>query len=109
MFDGQPEASPLLRTFDPPKPVWVDLAKAYAHLPAQVDGTSSPTVRDKGMTFKDTVVGELHAWVRTPGGAWLGLVSYTVKVFAAGGIPVRDLVARSTIAERGKGETEPPF
>jgi hypothetical protein len=66
-------------------------------------------VRNRGLTLSDTVTGELHAWVRSSRGGWLGLVSYAVPWFGFGTIPVRQLVARAALAERRPGETEPPF
>lgn len=109
MFEQMAEhPSPLGRVHNPPLPVWVDLAEIYRHVPGPVDSTPTTLVRNRGMSFNDLVTGDLYAWVRTSTGAWIGLVSYSVKA-PFGEVRVRHFIAREAIRKREKGETEPPF
>ena len=93
------EPSPLGRVYDPPQPVWVNLAEVYRHVPGPVGGRPSSFVHDRGMVFDGTVTGDLYAWVRTARGAWICLVSYSVNA-AFGTVRVRHFVASEAIAKR---------
>jgi hypothetical protein len=109
VFDQAAQDNPeLVRAFDPARPVWVDLAQAHRE-EVRPEKPPAAQVRNRGLTVSGTVPGELHAWVRSARGGWLGLVSHSVPWFGFGSIPVRQLVPGAAITERRKGDTEPPF
>uniref|UniRef100_UPI003F49594B hypothetical protein n=1 Tax=Saccharothrix espanaensis TaxID=103731 RepID=UPI003F49594B len=98
------------RVATPVTPVWVDLAVVHAPLTGTTATTGRTAARGPGVEFQGQVPGELHAWARTTGGTWLGLVSYhapTPHVLRT--VPVRHYVPRHALQQRRKGETEPPF
>lgn len=109
MFDQAAQGHPeLVRAFAPARLVWVDLGQAHRELP-RAGKPVPPVARNRGVTLEGTVPGELHAWVRSARGGWLALASFSVPWFGFGGILVRQLVPGAAVAERRKGETEPPF
>lgn len=74
----EPEDS-LLRIFDPPVPVVVDLGIAIpTYARAFRRDQISLRVKAGGLQIAGTVPGMLHAWVRATDGAWLGLVQCVV-------------------------------
>jgi hypothetical protein len=103
------DPSPVWRISDPPEPVWVDVAVAHRGVPARGGGELSSAVRNGGAVLRGRVEGELHAWVRTAGGVWLGLVSYRVPAPGLRTVPVRHYVPRDGLTQRRWGESEPPF
>lgn len=110
MFGDRVELHPSLgRAFDPARPVWVDLSQVHRSGALAAEGKVSPIVRNRGLLLDVTVTGELHAWVRAAGGAWLALVSFGIPWIGFGAIPVRQLLPGAAIAQRRPGESEPPF
>lgn len=98
-----------MRVFDPPRPVWVDMAAAGMVGGFTPANTVPLRVRTGGARLEHRMQGWQHAWLQTSQGRWVAVVS--VRVASANeqshaSIPLT--VAAATIRPAEPAVTAPP-
>lgn len=68
-----------LRLYDPPRPVWIDMAAAGVAGVFTPANTVPLRVRTGGARLEHRMQGWQHAWLQSSDGRWLGVVSVRVS------------------------------